>query len=131
MGDAIGVMQGEVERRTADQRGEGRDGDAFRQAGVKLLQDIRQRFLQEIVTNLHRMAAGAEIRISLGQRIAEIMQRLRTDIVGHRRRPDPLYAQRRLAPPFGTGAIGFLDRDAHAGADHACDRLMAELKWKT
>ena len=66
-------MQGEVERRTADQRGEGRDGDAFRQAGVKLLQDIRQRFLQEIVTNLHRMAASAKSCIGFGQRVAEIM----------------------------------------------------------
>ena len=131
MGDPIGVMQGEVERRTADQSGEGRDGDAFRQAGVKLLQDIRQRFLQEIVADFHRMAASAKSCIGHGQRIAEIMQCFRTDIIGHRRRPDPLHAERRLAPPFGTGAIGFLDRNAHAGADHARDRLMAELKRKS
>ena len=131
MGDPIGVMQGEVERRTADQRGERGDGDAFRQAGVKLLQDTWQRFLQEIVADLHRMAADAKSCIGFGQRVAEIMQRLRTDIIGHRRRPDPLHAQRRLAPPFGTGAIGFLDRDAYAGADHARDRLMAKLKRKS
>ena len=128
MGHAIGVVQGEVERRTADQRREGRDGDAFRQAGVELLKDTRERLFEEVVADFQGMATRFEGRIGLGQRVAEILQRLETDIVSDRRRPDPLHAERGLTPPFGAGTVGLLDRDADAGADHARQGLMTELQ---
>ena len=128
MGDTVSVMQGEIEGRAADQRGEGRDGDAFRQAGVELLKDAREGFFQEVMADFQRMPVTFELRIGLGQRVAEILQRLQTDVISHRRGPDPLHAERGLAPPFGPGAVGLLHGHADAGADDARDRLVTDFQ---
>ena len=127
MGIPVGIVQGEVEGRATNQRGKGRNNDAFGQRRVKFLEQCWHHLLQKLMANLHGVAADRIRGVGLREHIAEILQSLEADIIGHRRGPNPLYAQRGFTPPFGPGAIGLLDRDADAGADHARHRLMAKL----
>src|SRR5205807_6658059 len=92
---AIGVMEGQVEGRTADQRGH--PGHRFLAAPPPLVETVeppeQYRFL-EGVPDFNRMARRADVGPQLGQFNTKLFQCCMTLLIWNGARPDPLDAQR-------------------------------------
>ena len=59
---------------------------------------------------------------------AQLLQRIQPRLIRQLARPDPLHAQRRLAPTVRVSARVILHSHAHPCADHARQDLAAELQ---
>ena len=126
--DAVGIVKCQVKERAADQRREPGHGLGVSPRLVEGLKLRDQHLLLEIPAEFHRMAATGIFRPSLRQQFGELFQRRMALAVGQRARPDPLNAQRRLAPAGRrtAGAIG--DCQLDPGAGYTQEGLRPELE---
>ena len=122
------VVQGQVERRRAHQRGEPRHARRRLPAAVDPLHQDRQTLLQERVPDLQRVPGEPRIAPVGRDQQAEVAHHVVPLLVGQLARPRPLHAQRRLAPPHRPAARCVLHLQRHAHAGHGGQRFGAELQ---
>ena len=112
---AVGVVQGEVERRAADQRGQ--PGHRLARPAPSRLSSAQQRgaatrWRNAWPTSIGWPAPCPNRTHARGEPQRELLQRAVALLVGQRARPDPLHAERRLAPALARPAPPILDIEA-------------------
>src|SRR5687768_5425628 len=95
---------------------------------VVLIEQRVQAVTLKGVAEFHRMAAGIEGDQLPRQHAAEFLHPRFPLFPSQRSRPDPSYAQRRLAPTFGAAALTILDPHADPRTTHPVHDLRAELE---
>ena len=124
----VGVVERNVEGGKTHERRQERHRFCQRHFPVRFLQNQRQDLFLKILAHLHRMPALAKTRPAAGNPPAEIAHPIQTRTVGQRAGPDPLDAQRRLAPAFGALAVPAPDSDPDPEAFHLGEGFRPELE---
>jgi hypothetical protein len=105
---AVGVMKRYIEQTTGHQRPQPRHGFAAPFC-IELVQQPGQHLLLKVVSDLHRMPVLGVFRPTLRQPDGELFEGVVTHFVGYAAGPDPLHAQRRLAPAHGLAPLSIDD----------------------
>ena len=129
VGDPIGVVQSQVVGRGANQSG--KPGNGFESRPLSPIVGVEnpgQPFEQKRVPNLKSMTTGAIVRPFAGELCAKIKQGVEALSIGNCRRPNPLNAQRSLAPTNRFVSIPVAHEQADPGASNRSKHFGSEFQ---